>query len=348
MLDGLNFVITNGMRVGLVGPNGSGKTTLLRLLQGELKPAAGTIRTADHLEIVYFEQQRELDPSLTLRRALAPDSDAVVFQDRVIHVAAWADRFLFTSEQLNQPVSRLSGGERARVLIARLMLQPADILLLDEPTNDLDIPTLEVLEETLLEFQGALVLVTHDRYLLDRLSTIVLGLDGHGNAATFADYQQWEEWREQQQRRAPATGSGVDCRVPSSEARQRRTRGAGEEKALLQGSARVCRHRAADCRGRIQPGHRARRRSTIPPSKPTRPRSSPRNPNWSKPPPRSTSFSPAGPSWKKSCNRGGHCSDCGIRGMFFPKLLAGQSHSRDARPRFSAVDQFPSSRPSRS
>ncbi|PSH05710.1 MAG: ABC transporter ATP-binding protein [Acidobacteria bacterium] len=200
LFSGLNFVITNGMRVGLVGPNGSGKTTLLRMIQGELKPGAGTVRTAEHLKIVYFEQQRHLDPDLTLRRALAPDSDAVVFQDRVIHVAAWADRFLFTGEQLNQPVSRLSGGERARVLIARLMLQPADILLLDEPTNDLDIPTLEVLEETLLEFRGALVLVTHDRYLLDRVSTTVLGLDGNGNASSFADYLQWEEWRDQQAR----------------------------------------------------------------------------------------------------------------------------------------------------
>ncbi len=212
----LNFVITNGMRVGLVGPNGSGKTTLLRLLQGELKPAAGAIRTAGRLRIVYFEQQRELDPALTLRRALAPDSDAVIFQDRVIHVAAWADRFLFTAEQLNQPVGRLSGGERARVLIARLMLQPADILLLDEPTNDLDIPTLEVLEETLFEFQGALVLVTHDRYLLDRLSTTVLGLDGQGNAATFADYPQWEQWREQQQRRARTAGASSVPAYPAA------------------------------------------------------------------------------------------------------------------------------------
>src|SRR6266540_2859956 len=200
LLSGLDFVITNGMRVGLVGPNGSGKTTLLRLLQGELAPQAGSIRRAEHLKIVYFEQQRQLDPALTLRRALAPDSDAVVFQDRVIHVAAWADRFLFTAEQLNQPVSRLSGGERARVLIARLMLQPTDVLLLDEPTNDLDIPTLEVLEETLLEFTGALVLVTHDRYLLDRVSTTVLGLDGAGNSASFADYAQWEEWRDQEWR----------------------------------------------------------------------------------------------------------------------------------------------------
>jgi ATP-binding cassette subfamily F protein uup len=132
-----------------------------------------------------------------LRRALAPDSDSVVYQDRVIHVASWASRFLFTGEQLNQPVANLSGGERARVLIAKFMLEPADLLLLDEPTNDLDIATLEILEESLLEFRGALVLVTHDRYLLDRVSTVVLGLDGLGNAGRFADYLQWEAWRDE-------------------------------------------------------------------------------------------------------------------------------------------------------
>jgi ATP-binding cassette subfamily F protein uup len=124
----------------------------------------------------------------------------VIYQDRVIHVASWAARFLFTGEQLNQPVGRLSGGERARVLIAKLMLQPADVLLLDEPTNDLDIPTLEVLEESLLEFRGALVLVTHDRYLLDRVSTTVIGLDGRGETGTFADYSQWEAWQDERQR----------------------------------------------------------------------------------------------------------------------------------------------------
>jgi ATP-binding cassette subfamily F protein uup len=117
-----------------------------------------------------------------------------VYQDRVVHVASWAARFLFTGEQLNQPVGRLSGGERARVLIAKLMLQPADVLLLDEPTNDLDIPTLEILEESLLEFRGALVLVTHDRYLLDTVSNVVVGLDGQGGAGQFADYSQWETW----------------------------------------------------------------------------------------------------------------------------------------------------------
>jgi ATP-binding cassette subfamily F protein uup len=192
---GLSFVVSAGRRVGLVGPNGSGKTTLLHLLRGELTPTAGTIRRADWLRIVYFDQKRELDPQLTLRRALAPEGDSVVYQDRVIHVASWAARFLFTGEQLNQPVGRLSGGERARVLIAQLMLQPADLLLLDEPTNDLDISTLEILEESLLEFRASLVLVTHDRYMLDRVSTIVLGLDGSGGAESFADYRQWESWQ---------------------------------------------------------------------------------------------------------------------------------------------------------
>ena len=160
-----------------------------------LRRSKGRSGEPPSLRIVYFDQNRPLDPDLTLRQALAPGSDSVVYQDRAIHVASWAARFLFSSEQLNQPVSRLSGGERARVLIANLMLEPADVLLLDEPTNDLDIPTLEILEESLLEFRGALVLVTHDRYLLDRVSTVVLGLDGTGAAERFADYSQWETWQ---------------------------------------------------------------------------------------------------------------------------------------------------------
>jgi len=191
----VNFGLTNGMKLGLVGPNGSGKTTILKAMTGELEPTSGTVKRATGLKIVYFSQMRELDSNLTLRRALAPDSDAVVYQDRVVHVASYAAKFLFSGEQLNQPVERLSGGERARVLIARLMLQPADVLVLDEPTNDLDIPTLEILEESLLEFKGALVLVTHDRYMLDRVSNTVLGLDGKGNTRIFADYSQWEEWK---------------------------------------------------------------------------------------------------------------------------------------------------------
>src|SRR5206468_12065863 len=138
LFEGLNFIISAGLRVGLVGPNGSGKTTLLRLVRGEVAASVGEIRRADKLRIVYFDQSRALDPGVTLRRALAPEGDSVIYQDRVVHVASWAAKFLFKGEQLNQPIERLSGGERARVLIAQLMLQPADVLLLDEPTNDLD------------------------------------------------------------------------------------------------------------------------------------------------------------------------------------------------------------------
>lgn len=192
----VSFALTKGIKLGLVGPNGSGKTTLLRTMSGDLEPSAGTVKRAQGLRIVYFSQMREIDTSLTLRRALAPDADAVVYGGQVVHVASYAAKFLFSGEQLNQPVERLSGGERARVLIARLMLQQADVLMLDEPTNDLDIPTLEILEEALREFPGALVLVTHDRYLLDRVSDAVLGLDGNGGAELFADYAQWEAWRQ--------------------------------------------------------------------------------------------------------------------------------------------------------
>ena len=206
---GVHFTITSGMRLGLVGPNGSGKTTLLRLLRGDIEPARGEIRRADSLRIVYFDQNRELDPDISLRRALAPDSDSVIYQDRVIHVAAWAAKFLFDPEHLSQPVGKLSGGERARVLIAQLMLQPADVLLLDEPTNDLDIPTLEILEESLLEYRGALALVTHDRFMLDRVSTVVLGLDGLGGAERFADYSQWEVWQRAQQKGTTNVSSGT-------------------------------------------------------------------------------------------------------------------------------------------
>jgi ABC transport system ATP-binding/permease protein len=191
IVDNLDLLLTPGMRLGVLGPNGSGKTTLLRMIVGEIEPDAGTIERAGALRAVYFEQNREsLDSALTLKRALAPEGDSVVYQDRSVHVASWAKRFLFRPEQLETSVSKLSGGEKARIVLARLMLKPADLLVLDEPTNDLDIPTLDVLEESLLEFPGALVLVTHDRYLLDRVSTQILALDGNGRADFFADYTQ--------------------------------------------------------------------------------------------------------------------------------------------------------------
>ncbi len=199
----LSLTLSPGRRLGLVGANGSGKTTLLRMLRGEIAPDSGAIERADGLRMVYFDQNRDqLDPNVTLRRALVEHGDSVIYRDRVVHVVSWAKRFLFRAEQLELPVSRLSGGEKARVLIARLMLQTADVLLLDEPTNDLDIPTLEVLEESLTEFPGALVLITHDRYMLDRVSTFVVGLDGQGGSEVFADYSQWEQALQQQSRKS--------------------------------------------------------------------------------------------------------------------------------------------------
>ena len=205
LFQNLTLTLSPGVRVGLVGANGSGKTTLLKILQGEVEPDEGTIRRADRLQIVSFAQDRHayLDPEVSLRRTLCPEGDSVMYRGRPIHVAGWAKRFLFLDEQLEMPMSRFSGGEKARAMIARLMLASADVLLLDEPTNDLDIPTLEVLEDSLLEFSGAIVLVSHDRYLLDRVSTVVIGLDG-GGGETFADYSQWEASRSEQPSQKPA------------------------------------------------------------------------------------------------------------------------------------------------
>jgi ATP-binding cassette subfamily F protein uup len=256
LFSGLNFILTAGMKVGLVGPNGSGKTTLLRLLRGEIEPVAGSIRRAEALRLVYFSQMRELDETLTLRRALAPEGDSVMYQGRLVHVASWAARFLFTSEQLNQPVSNLSGGERARVLIARLMLEPADVLLLDEPTNDLDIPTLEILEENLLDFPGALVLVTHDRYLLNRISSTVLGLDGRGHSGRFADYAQWEDWIEDQERKAQNTPehktNSASTANPANSAKKKLSYLEAREFAAIEGQVELSDVRLSAARNRVE------------------------------------------------------------------------------------------------
>ena len=220
LIRGLDLTITPGTRVGLMGPNGSGKTTLLNLLAGALDPDAGDIERAEGLRLVRFEQHRAgLDPARSLRRALAPEGETVVFQGRSVHVASWAKRFLFRPEQLEMPVGRLSGGEQARILIARLMCEPADVLILDEPTNDLDIPTLEVLEDSLAEFDGGLVLVTHDRLMLDRVSTVIVALDGLGGAETYADYAQWEASRGA---RATLLRSAGDAPAPRERPRAKR------------------------------------------------------------------------------------------------------------------------------
>ena len=195
-LDDFSFVVMPGMSIGLMGANGTGKTTLLRLLAGHSEQDQGQIFTADGLRIVYFDQERRrLNHEQKLADFFADGSDAVVFRGRSIHVASWAKRFQFRAEQLQLKLGDLSGGEQARALVAKLMLEPADLLLLDEPTNDLDIPTLESLEESLQDFPGAIVVVSHDRYFLGQVTNMLIGLDGSGKAGLFADYEQWEKFQ---------------------------------------------------------------------------------------------------------------------------------------------------------
>jgi ABC transport system ATP-binding/permease protein len=196
----LNLKLAPGIRIGVMGKNGTGKSTLIHILNGNLTPDAGSVKVVEGVQILMFDQNRQLsEGSQTLRNALSPEGDRVNYQGRSVHVTAWAKRFLFQKDQLDMPVSGLSGGEKARVLMANLMLQPADILLLDEPANDLDIPTLEVLEESLEEFPGAMVLITHDRFLMERLCDLLLYLDGDGGAEYFADYDQWLQYKKDRQ-----------------------------------------------------------------------------------------------------------------------------------------------------
>ncbi len=188
----VSITLGAGDRLGLLGPNGSGKTTLIKILTGEMQPDAGSVTMAmpKPTIAVFSQHRREFPRDTRLREALCPVGDHVTFRGRSYHVTGWARRFLFRDGQLEQPIGSLSGGEVARVHVAGIMLEPSDVLVLDEPTNDLDIPTLETLEEALEDYPGAIVLVTHDRAMLDRLATGVLALDGEGNAHAYASVEQ--------------------------------------------------------------------------------------------------------------------------------------------------------------
>ena len=211
----LDLMLGPGDKLGLLGENGSGKSTLLKILAGRLAPDSGELKQAERLRVVTFDQHREqLNLEQPLRKALCPNGEHVEYKGSRIHVFSWAERFLFRKEQMDMPLRMLSGGEQSRVLIAGLMRQSADLLLLDEPTNDLDLQSLEVLENSMQDFPGALVLVTHDRYLLDRVSKEILALDGRGGARFYAELSQWETWKAAQTE-APLEPEPAPAAAPS-------------------------------------------------------------------------------------------------------------------------------------
>ncbi|HEV3032345.1 MAG TPA: ABC-F family ATP-binding cassette domain-containing protein [Polyangia bacterium] len=207
VFEGVDVLVGPGTRLGLLGPNGCGKSTLLRVLTGAQAPTAGEVARADGLEVAFFEQDRAaLDPARSVADTVCPDGDFVQFRGARVHRHGYLERFLFRSEQMSQPVGRLSGGEQSRLLVAQLMLRPASVLVLDEPTNDLDLHTLGVLEEALTSFDGAVLIVTHDRYFLDQVATQILAFHvkpgEEGRVSAFAGLSQWEEWHAAQ---GPAT-----------------------------------------------------------------------------------------------------------------------------------------------
>ncbi len=193
----LDLLVTRGDRIGLLGPNGIGKTTLLKILLGELKPDAGTITHGTNLKVAYFDQLRaQLDPAQTVIRNLAGDNDHVFIGGSKKHAVTYLQDFLFAPDRAKSPVSMLSGGERCRLLLAKLFLTPANVLVLDEPTNDLDLETLDLLEELIADFSGTVLLVSHDREFLDNVTTSYLVFEGDGVVREFVgDYEAWSAER---------------------------------------------------------------------------------------------------------------------------------------------------------
>ncbi|MFO7753437.1 MAG: ABC-F family ATP-binding cassette domain-containing protein [Desulfobacteraceae bacterium] len=196
----LSLNLTKGSCTGIVGENGSGKSTLINIIMKKTKPDSGKVKWTENLKAACFEQHAdELDPDITLKEALSPTGkDSVVYNGRNLHIVSWAKKFLFPPDKLQMPVKSFSGGEKAKIRIARIMLEPVDLLLFDEPTNDLDIPSLEILEKSLLDFPGAVVLVSHDRYLLDHVADTLVYLDGRGEAGTLKSFDQITEEKKQE------------------------------------------------------------------------------------------------------------------------------------------------------
>lgn len=198
-----SYLVNPKTRLALLGDNGTGKSTLIRILLGEEKPDSGKVVQAERLKVAYFEQNREtLLPKVSVLKNICPDGDYVHYQGQYVFARSYLERFLFNRQQMDLPVEKLSGGEQSRLRLAQLMLKEAQVLILDEPTNDLDVATLTVLENSLKDFNGAVILVTHDRYFMDQVASQIMAFhrrpDGSTSMENFAGYLQWEEWFEEQ------------------------------------------------------------------------------------------------------------------------------------------------------
>ena len=230
-IQGLSSLILRGDRVGIIGPNGAGKSTLLKLLLGQLEPTSGQIRLGTNLKIAYFDQLRaQLDPALSVRDNVAGGSDKIEVGGRSLHVLSYLKDFLFAPDRAQQPVSALSGGERNRLLLAKLFTQPANLLVLDEPTNDLDAETLDLLEDLLGEFDGTLLLVSHDRDLLDNVVTSSLVLEGGGRVEEYVGG--YSDWLRQRDQSSPAS-------APRAQSLQRQNKPDAQQQGQAQRAGRA-------------------------------------------------------------------------------------------------------------
>ena len=239
----LSTRILRGDRVGIIGPNGSGKSTLLRLVLGELKPDRGEVVLGTQLQVAYFDQHRRtLDPNKTVRENLS-DSDYVSVRGRSRHVIGYLKDFLFPPARIDSPVKALSGGERNRLLLAKIFTQSANMMVLDEPTNDLDVDTLELLEELLAAYEGTLLLVSHDRTFLDNVVTSTLVFEGEGKFLEYAGgYEDWERYQRQipaANSRAQRTAAAVAVPVKARSSEKRRRLSYKEQRELDELPAKI-------------------------------------------------------------------------------------------------------------
>jgi ATP-binding cassette subfamily F protein uup len=258
MVRDFSTLIQRGDRIGILGPNGSGKTTLLRLLLGELKPEAGTVELGAGLQVAYFDQQRDqLDETRTVLENVTDGSDRVAWGGRSLHAVTYLKNFLFTPDRARAPISHLSGGERNRLLLARLFARPANLLVLDEPTNDLDLETVELLEELVADFDGTLLLVSHDREFLDNVTTSTLVLAGGGRITeTVGGYSDWARTArpsargpEKSKRPRNIGASGATGPRPAADRPRRRTWKEGQELARLPARIEELEARQAELHG---------------------------------------------------------------------------------------------------